>query len=887
MSALFRLIGALLLPVLLAASIHCANAQSTGALTGRIVFTSAGHGWVFDNSAATWFTQRANNNDVVEDYGNLDQMSLFAEYCLRAGATVVPMRPVGFQTNEVVIDNDSPGVRFTGTWTDSSATSIFYGTTGDVAYRFAALSSNETALASYTPTIPVAGFYPIYAWAAHGGNRTNQLYRIRHSSGQSLVRVPHHLVGRGWVYLGTYHFNAGSNSLAGAVEISNQHPAPGPASVVIADAIRFGNGMGDVLPDSTGTGTAKVSGYPREEEASRYWIQRSLGPGQDTGIYDRGSVEDGDDNVGAPIRMAVEMNREAAASRYQRVYLGFHSNAGGGTARGCVGLYNNTNLFAGTATSNQLRLAQLVATELNGDMVAAALEPAWFSRSGSALTFARTDYAFGEINNTTIADEFDATIIEVAFHDNVDDAKLLRDPRARSVMARASYQALVRYFNEFAAAPLVFIPEPPVNLRALGTNNGTIVAWSPGGSGGGTPAGYLVYTSTNGYSFGNPIATSVTSVLLTNLTMDQDWYFRITATNAGGESMFSECVGCRRSSLPGARPVLCVQGFERFDRSLCPRQTAGPGIGSIYGGTSSFDRVKPREMNSFDYLVPHGRALAANNMAFDSCRNTAVTAFQVRLTNYPAVLWALGQESVTNETFSALEQSIIGAFLDAGGHLFVSGSEVAFDLGRDSGPTSSDRSFLTNRLHVSLGGDANTNAGAFNFTAASLSIFTNNPAGVFDDGTRGVYRVQSANRLTAVGAGTRAALSFSGGLGGAAAVQYDGSAGGGRVVVSSIPFETIPDATQRATVMSDVLRFFGALPTPELVRLEFVPPGTMVALGWTTQFGHRYRLQFKNSPGDAAWQNAGPEFPASGPMFNYTNAVGSAAQRIYRVILVD
>jgi hypothetical protein len=859
-------------------------AQTVGALTDRIIFTSAGHGWVYDNSADTWYTQRGDNNEVVEDYGNLDQMTLFVEYCLAAGATVVPMRPVGFQTNEVVLDNDSPGVRFVGNWSNSSGT-VFFGEPGDVPYRFAALSASETATAIYTPTIPVAGFYPVYCWAAHGGNRTNQLYRIRHSGGQRLVRVPHHWVGRGWVYLGNYHFDAGSNSLTGAVEISNQHPAPRTGSVVIADAIRFGNGMGDVVPESTGGGTPTVSGYPREEEGSRYWIQRSLGQGQDPGIADRPGQDDGSDNVGAPIRMAVEMNRGIAGTQSKRVYLGFHSNAAGGTARGCVGLYNNTNLFPGTATPNQLRLAQLVATELNNDMAAGTWEVPWYSRSSSSLTYARSDYAFGEINNTTIADAFDAAIIETAFHDNVEDAKLLRDPKARQAMARASAQALVRYFNEFDGGPLVFLPEPPANVRAFGTNDGVRIAWEPGGSGGGSPNGYLVYRSTNGYGFGNPVSTSGLGVLLTNLAFDRDYYFRVTATNAGGESLFSACVGARRNST-SELPVLVVNAFDRFARALCPRQTAGPGVGGIYGGTETFDRVRPREMNSFDYVVQHGQALNALGVAFDACHHRAVENSQVRLTNYRVVFWAVGQESAADETFSVLEQLLVGYHLEAGGHLFVSGSEIAFDLGRDVGPSNADRHFLSNRLHAVLGGDANSNAGVYTFSSAALSIFTNNPTAQFGQGSGSPYRVLAPNRLTPVADG-RAALRYVGGSGGVAAVQYDGAgAGGGRVVFLSVPFESIGGAAVRERYLSDVLRFFAALPAPQLVRLEFVAPNSSVGLTWTARPGHRYRLQFKDSLDDE-WQPLDGEIPAAGTELHFTNSVSGVTQRIYRVTLVE
>ena len=291
----------------LAGPIGPALGQPVGALSGRIVFTSGGHGWTA--GASSWSLQRPVLLEMNEDYGNLDQMNFFATYCFNAGATVVAMRPIGNQTNEVVLDNDDAGVTFSGGWSTSSST-IFYGNSGDVPYRFASLAASEIATSTYTPTIPVAGFYPVYTWVRHGPDRTFQLYRIRHTGGESLVRVPHHMVGNGWVYLGTYYFDAGANAAKGAVVISNLQPSPTIGSVVIADAIRFGNGMGSV---DRGFG---VSSYPREEECSRYWVQGSLGQGQSATLYDPDlpaiTTDDSDDNVGAPIRMAREMNRETA-----------------------------------------------------------------------------------------------------------------------------------------------------------------------------------------------------------------------------------------------------------------------------------------------------------------------------------------------------------------------------------------------------------------------------------------------------------------------------------------------------------------------------------------------------------------------------------------------
>src|SRR5262249_3755558 len=150
----------------------------------------------------------------------LDQLNFFATYCFNAGAVIASMRPLGHQTNEVVLDNDDPAVTFAGAWSDSIST-IYFGSAGHVPYRFASLSDTETAVATYTPTIPAAGYYPVYTWVRHGSDRGDQLYRIRSTGGETQLRIPHYMVGNGWIYLGEYYFNAGSNSAAGSVLISN------------------------------------------------------------------------------------------------------------------------------------------------------------------------------------------------------------------------------------------------------------------------------------------------------------------------------------------------------------------------------------------------------------------------------------------------------------------------------------------------------------------------------------------------------------------------------------------------------------------------------------------------------------------------------------------
>lgn len=850
-----------------------APGQPAGSLSGRVVFTSGGHGWTW--SGSSWVLQRPVLLEMCEDFGNVDQMNLFALYCFNAGATVVPMRPVGQQTNEVVLDNDDAGVAFSGAWSDSTFTN-FYGSAGDVPYRFATLAATETATAAYTPTLPREGFYPVYTWVAHGTNRTSQLYRIRHTGGEATVRVPHHLVGNGWVFLGLYHFNAGSNFQSGAVVISNLQPTPPTGSVVIADAIRFGNGMGTI---DRGGG---VSGYPREEECSRYWIQNSLGQGQPTTIYDDPTLSDQNDNVGSPPRMAREMNREDVGSMFQRIMVTFHSNATTGntntaTARGVVALYNST---VGDRTPNQLRLAQIAGQEVNNDLtnLNSLLEVPWSDRSPN-ITFSGS---YGEIRNSAISNEFDATLIEVAFHDNTNDVKLLRAPTARTWVARAAYHAVVKYMNEFDGLPLNFLPEPPFNARARATNDGITISWSAPlvQAGSGVPTNYLVYLSTNGHGFGNPVtAGTATTLTLTNLAADRDYYFRVAAANAGGESFPSEVAGCRRSSNPAQSRVLFVNAFDRFDRSTNLRQTPAAQSYQPPGPTGTIERVLPRANNSFDYVVPHGQAISAFGFPFDSCSRLAVTNGTVALTNYQIVIWSVGQ-SLTN-TFRAAERNVVTNFLNDGGHLFVSGADIAWDLDRASGPAAADRAFLNGALHADLGADANNNSASYTVSAPGGSIFSGSGNATFDNGSGGVYWVQNPDALTPTGVGTVAVLSYVGGNGGTAGIQYDGSAGGGRVVYLGFPFETITNAATRVAYMADVLRFFSRRPWIASIAWQ---PEQRPKLTVAGEPGLTYGLWASSDL--ANWALLGNVLTTNGMAeFTDTSAPG-ASHRFYRLELV-
>ena len=763
-----------------AAGLVDVGTQPDGSLSGKIVYTHGGHGITADNlGSGSWGFQRPLLLNMIEDLGNQDQMTFFSEYLFRAGATVVPLRPVGHQPNEIILDNDDVEVTFSGSWSNSGS-SIYFGDPGDVPYRYSSTSATETATAEYRPNVSEAGFYPVYSWTRYGSDRAaEQLYRINHSGGSTEVTVNHRRVGNGLVYLGTYHFESGTE---GSVEISNRSSEGG--KVVIADMIRFGNGVGDI---DRGGG---ISGRDRTDEAGLYWVQWHVehSQGVSTSEY-RSSSADSSATVSLSPRYSEYMNREADGSLSDRVFVSFHSNASSGSARGAVGLHNTSS---GGSTPNQLFLADTLGREVNQDLQAIGsppLEHAWSTRTSHTY---QASFNYGEINNAYIGGEFDATIVETAFHDNSQDAELMRDADVRDAIARATYQGVIKYFNNVdgGVTPLIMLPGTPTDVysETIGANSVT-VSWTPpvaNSYNGDAATGYMVYGSTNGYGFdgGQYVAGGATdSLTLTGLDSSETYFFKVVAVNAGGESPASEIVAAVPNA--GDKDILIVNGFDRVSRQLNPVQ-------------SGAERVRPRESNSHDYSVQVAAAIHANvpNLVVDTTSNEALIAGDVDLSDYKAVVWILGEESSADDTFNSTEQTLVTNYLAGGGKILASGAEIGWDLDN----LNNGRTFYNNQLKADYLSD---DAGTYNVTGAAGSIF----AGLsfaFDDGSI-YYDAQYPDRINPLG-GATTALTYVGGLGGGAAIQYDG--GNTKVVNFGFPFETITTEGSRNDVMDRVLEFF-------------------------------------------------------------------------------
>lgn len=745
------------------------TAQPRGALTGASIFVSPGHGWFSGDTA--WTTQRGLKLGLIEDHSNAEAvLQYLVPYLWNAGARVYTARERDMNSNMAIVEVGAAGFSATGAWNSERTDGAWRG----LQYTVETVATNPTATATFTPTIPEDGYYAVYAWyrpALDGNTATDAHFQIRHTGGTTTWRQNLNLDGYTWKYLGTYYFEAGTNSNKGAVLLDNAATHAGQRLSI--SAIRFGGGMGDAIRDSA------PSGKPRYEESGRYYAEFMGYPlRRDTRVYNTVSA--------MPMWAEWEMEPWEAG---KSIYVAWHTNASAdGKSRGLFSFIYGPNEWGPptefTGVPKGLELGAIVHDRIMKE-VHEVYDPQW--RNGSKIC-----RWLGETNprNNNL---MPAALFEYGFHDNPEDAAYIADPKFRDAAARATYHGILKFYTEhmdgFTTATL--LPERPTNLRVLNLGDGIVnIEWDapPFGDGqgnlGDAATGYRVYRSDNGKGFNNGFDTTEPRIKARAPRPGATTYFRVTSTNAGGESFPTETLAVR-STKSGKPDILIVNGFDRLDSDM------NLDVGGNRRGILS-------KMNTRDYIIQHVKALDGIDVSFDSTSNEALTSGTVSLSNYKAVIWILGREKNAS-TFDAAERALVEKYLAGGGRLFVSGAEIAADL--SSQPDA--KAFLTGSLHAALRAD---NAFSHRVDGAPGGIFEGLSGITFDDGTGKVYNVDSPDAITPVG-DARTALVYTGANTAepqTAAIQY---AGAGRLVYTAFPFETINDASTRREMMRRIVKF--------------------------------------------------------------------------------
>ncbi|MBK8100693.1 MAG: N-acetylmuramoyl-L-alanine amidase [Planctomycetes bacterium] len=492
-----------------------------GALTGRKIAISPGHGYYWHSSLG-WTTQRGNIDGLIEDIHTAEICNHYLQPLLEnLGATVVSCRERGAIDQELIRDNDggAPNYTETGVWTTSGSSGYAGG-----GYRYASTGPTVTATANWHFAVPRDGLYPVYTWFRASSNRaTDAQFSIQHSGGTTAVTIDQTTDNLSWVWLGEYWF-----TVAGGARVTLDNRSAIAGRVVIADAVRIGAGRGSIV---RGSGT---SNQLRWRESARYQAQFNGAPAT---VYDSiAGGEDNDDDVTTRPRFA--------EWRTADLFFSLHTNAGGGAG-------TDTFIYDGGATAGSATLQNLVQTQLITD-IRAGYNAAWVDRG-------RPTANFGELR---VLSSMPGVLTELAFHDTAGsvDHRALHDPAFRALAARAIARAILRYFAP--AAP--FPPEAPTALRVTQDGaRGLRVAWD-------AVAGATRYTieqSPDGKGFVEVGDVTTTSWSTGPLPHHAIASFRVRAWNGSGRSPTTEVLTAGTDHRTDAQ-VLLVQGFDRFDRSV-------------------------------------------------------------------------------------------------------------------------------------------------------------------------------------------------------------------------------------------------------------------------------------------------------------------------------
>ncbi len=294
--------------------------------------------------------------------------------------------------------------------------------------------------------------------------------------------------------------------------------------------------------------------------------------------------------------------------------------------------------------------------------------------------------------------------------------------------------------------------------------------------------------------------------------------FRMTSVNGANETIASDAAPI---CLAGhASQVLLVNAYDRYRDQFGRRSELVARAALDLGG--------------------YGATLG---LSFDYAANEAVISNHVTLADYAAVVWLNGQESLLDETFSWAEQMYMQEYLDGGGRLFASGSEIAYDLVSKGNTAASyknghpnDTAFANTYLGIGYSSD---DAGTYQAMGAAGTVFEG-LALAFDNGTQGAYDVATPDVFAAAG-GASAAVNYMGGMGGVAAVAR-ASTDKGRVVTAGFPFETIYPAASRAEMARRTMQFL-QMPAaaPQLVSVIRTTQDSVVAR-WIGYATNGYRL---------------------------------------------
>ena len=859
-------------------------------LTGRNIAVWQSHGRYFDEGAERWIWQRPCLFQTVED---MFTQSFVLPYLVpmleNAGAYVMLPRERDVQRNEIIVDYDvidqaygTSDYKESGKWTDAGTgfaalKPVYTGlenpfTTGSARKADCVMDGSKgEAEVTWRPEIPERGEYAVYiSYKSLPESTTNAHYTVHHLGGTTEFIVNQKIGGGTWIYLGTFEFDKGTK---GHVSLTNTTPygyGHDKRSIVTADAVRFGGGMGNIARKRRNSEEdAVTSGMPRSAEGARYWLQWAGVPSE---IYSQNEQKSDykDDYMSRGdwvewISRGSDMNPSKKPGKGIPVdlSLGFHSDAGitpNDSIVGTLAIYTlrsegSEKLPGGESRMSSREFADLVQSQIVND-IKASDNPDWSRRCV-------WDRSYRESRTPSCP----AMLLELLSHQNFADMKYGLDPSFRFTVSRAIYKGMLKFMSnrygiQYAVQPLP-VSDMGVNFsskaKASISWKETIDPIEPTAQ----AKGFILYTriDNGGFDSGRKISAvrgkDGRYHVEVDIRPDKIYSFRISAYNEGGEGFPSETLSIGIPSKGAAeQKVLLVNNFDRVSGpafidtpeyagflngldSGVPYMRDIAFVGEMYqnmrsseyvsndnpGFGASYDDYAGKIVagNTFDYPYTHGKAIMKAGHPFFSCSNEAF----VSDTTFRKSAWAadlICGKQVTTMTGSGKEtrftvftpemQSALRAFTTDGGNILTNGAYIATDAWDQVYPVNIDNSvraeaktFAREVLGYKWVRNHGSKTGEVRFVKSTrFGCRKGKSLNFHNDMNEECYSVENPDAISPVSAKTGSTFLRYSDTDMSAGVCYEGD--GYKAVSIGFPLETLKDEKNIDYIIKTTLEFF-------------------------------------------------------------------------------
>ena len=818
----------------------------TQGLANRHISLWASHGKYYKNSAHKWEWQRPRLYCTSED---LLTQSIVVPYLIpmleNAGAIIYTPRERDWQKNEVIVDNDTPDIQ--GVYKeDCSKHEWKTGGTGfahlreyyidkenpfeEGSYRIAETVDNErnVSTALWVPYITEEGDYAVYvSYHTLANSVSNATYTIRHQGVETSFGVNQKMGGSTWVYLGTFHFDAGCNT-NNCVILSNYSKNEG---VVTADAVRFGGGISNIARGDSTIAESLCTGLPRCMEAARY---TAIWSGIPYWVY---SVKDKDDYGDDINTRPLSSNYVARGSEFLpgdsglsvplELCVALHSDAGitrDSSFIGSLSIY--TRDFNGGFTA--AGLSRLTNRDL-GDIILSQVTEDMTSYCGKWNRRQLYDRNYGETREPMIP----AVILEMFSHQNWYDMRYAHDPNFKFALARSIYKGIGKYLHTVHPDAGTFISQPlPISALSAVTDINSkkiFLNWMPTNDdtdSSAEPQRYIVYVAKGDMGFDNGHITDKPSFEI-NPEKGVLYRFKVAALNDGGKSMLSTEV-CAAFGGKDKNSILLADAFSRvsapytfdspdscgfdMDRDAgvidvrtteyCGRQLNfdKKGIGKVgslgLGDSSSEWEGLILAGNTHDYSTRHAKdILTSGAYNISSCEASALMFVRLSYFQLVDLIFGAQKHDATAikqyKTFTDNMRAQLAEYAMGGGNILVSGAYIGNDMQSDE-----ERMFTENVLKYKYVASISADTVPTKVTGNDISFC------IYDAPNEKNYWVRSLDAIEGTGNAFSTMLYEKNGA--SAAIAYDGK--DYRVMAFGFPLDCIKESEKRtSTIVSAVL----------------------------------------------------------------------------------